>query len=168
VAHFLKAKVHPRTGQPFQITRQTMEVLAAHHWPGNVRELENAIERACALSEDHTIRVSDLPPVLQQYFKETASDTIFAVPSFGVSEARLGPPQTPHSVGAIASQPGQPGGEAAAGRPLGPLKDFLREQELTYLNRALTYTGGDKEKAAELLEISLATLYRKLSEDDEA
>jgi len=51
---------------------------------------------------------------------------------------------------------------------LGPLKDFLREQELTYLNRTLTYTGGDKEKAAELLDISLATLYRKLSEDEAA
>jgi len=167
VAHFLKDKVHPRTGQPFQITRQAMEVLGAHNWPGNVRELENAIERACALSEDHTIRVSDLPPVLQQYFKETSSDTIFAVPSLGFSESRLGSPQTSPAAGAIASPSGQTTGDAAAGRPLGPLKDFLREQELTYLNRALTYTGGDKEKAAQLLEISLATLYRKLFEDEE-
>src|SRR5437899_1142399 len=93
VAHFLKDKVHPRTGQPFQITRQAMEVLCAHDWPGNVRELENAIERACALSEDHIFRVSDLPPVLHQYFKETSSDTIFAVPSLGFSESRLGSPQ---------------------------------------------------------------------------
>jgi transcriptional regulator with PAS, ATPase and Fis domain len=68
----------------------------------------------------------------------------------------------------MASPSSQIGGEAGAGRPLGPLKNFLREQELTYLNRALTYTGGDKEKAAQLLEISLATLYRKLSEDEEA
>src|SRR6266699_1209359 len=167
VAHFLKDKVHPRTGQSFQITRQAMEVLGAHNWPGNVRELENAIERACALSEDHTIRVSDLPPVLHQYFKETSSDTIFAVPSLGFSESRLGSPQTSHSIGVIASQSSQTAGEVAS-RPLGPLKDFLREQALTYLNRALAYTGGDKEKAAELLDVSLATLYRKLSEDDEA
>jgi DNA-binding NtrC family response regulator len=48
---------------------------------------------------------------------------------------------------------------------LGPLKTFLREQESIYLNRALAYTGGDKEKAAQLLGVSLATLYRKLSED---
>src|SRR3989442_1544582 len=168
VAHFLKDKVHPRTGQPFQITRQAMEVLCAHDWPGNVRELENAIERACALSEDHIFRVSDLPPVLHQYFKETASDTVFQVPSLGLTESRIGPPQTSHSAGAMASQSSQVGGEAAAGRPLGPLKNFLREQELTYLNRALTYTGGDKEKAAQLLEISLATLYRKLAKDAEA
>ena len=167
VAHFLKDKVHPRTGQPFQITRQAMEVLCAHDWPGNVRELENAIERACALSEDHIFRVSDLPPVLHQYFKETASDTVFQVPSVSLSESRIGPPRTSHLAGGIASQSSPTAGEVAS-RPLGPLKDFLREQELAYLNRALAYTGGDKEKAAELLDISLATLYRKLSEDDEA
>jgi len=166
VAHFLKDKVHPRTGQPFQITRQAMEVLCAHDWPGNVRELENAIERACALSEDHIFRVSDLPPVLHKYFKEISSDTVFEVPSVGVSESRIGPPRTSHSLGGIASQPSPTAGEVIASRPLGPLKDFLREQELAYLNRALAYTGSDKEKAAELLEISLATLYRKLSEDD--
>src|SRR5437667_1992698 len=169
VAHFLKDKVHPRTGQSFQLTRQAMEVLGAHGWPGNVRELENAIERACALSEDHTLRVSDLPPVLQQYFKDASSNTNFAVPSLAFSDYRIGPPQTSHPIGAIGSQASQSLGDASAGgRPLGPLKDFLREQELTYLNRALTYTGGDKEKAAQLLEISLATLYRKLSEDEEA
>jgi DNA-binding NtrC family response regulator len=165
VSHFLKDKVHPRTGQPFQITRQAMEVLCAHNWPGNVRELENAIERACALSEDHILRVSDLPPVLQQYFKETSSDTIFAVPALGLTESSLGPSQASHLLGIVGSESRQAAGEAA-NRPLGPLKDFLREQELTYLNRALTYTGGDKEKAADLLGISLATLYRKLSEDE--
>ena len=62
---------------------------------------------------------------------------------------------------------GQSTTEAVSNRPLGPLKSFLREQELAYLNRALAYTGGDKEKAAELLDVSLATLYRKLSEDEE-
>jgi DNA-binding NtrC family response regulator len=46
---------------------------------------------------------------------------------------------------------------------LGVLKDFLREQEVNYLNRALAFTGGNKEKAAELLGVSLATLYRKLA-----
>src|SRR5213592_4216460 len=111
VAHFLKNKVPSRTGQPFQITRQAMEVLCAHDWPGNVRELENAIERACALSEDHIFRVSDLPPVLHQYFKETASHTVFQVPSLGLTESRIGPPQTSHSVGAMAAQPSPTAGE---------------------------------------------------------
>ena len=48
----------------------------------------------------------------------------------------------------------------------GSLKTFLREQEVAYLQRALAQAGGDKEKAAGLLQISLATLYRKLSGDE--
>ncbi len=51
---------------------------------------------------------------------------------------------------------------------ISPLKNFLREQEVAYLNRALAHTGGDKEKTAEMLGVSLATLYRKLSEEEES
>ena len=46
------------------------------------------------------------------------------------------------------------------------LKSFLREQEKEYLNKVLHSTGGDKERAAKSLKISLATLYRKLPEDE--
>jgi transcriptional regulator with PAS, ATPase and Fis domain len=60
------------------------------------------------------------------------------------------------------------GSENAESQPVSSLKSFLRDQELAYLNRALAQTGGDKEKAAEMLGISLATLYRKLSEDADA
>ena len=45
------------------------------------------------------------------------------------------------------------------------LRQFMREQELTYINRALAQAGGDKEKAAQLLGVSLATLYRRLAEE---
>src|SRR5205085_7311986 len=166
VSHFLRGTTRARTGAPFQITRQTMEVLDAHHWPGNVRELENAIERACALCEDSVIRVTDLPLPLQQYFKESPSDTVFNVPS-APSQTEAAPPgQALYPVSGTAGQSGQSAADAVSNRPLGPLKVFLREQELSYLNRALAYTGGDKEKAAELLDVSLATLYRKLSEDE--
>ena len=47
-----------------------------------------------------------------------------------------------------------------------PLRNFLRDQELAHLNRALELSGGDKEKAALLLGVSLATLYRKLAGED--
>ena len=32
VAHFLKGKTNPRSGKPFQLTRQTMDLLSAHDW----------------------------------------------------------------------------------------------------------------------------------------
>jgi two-component system, NtrC family, response regulator PilR len=45
-----------------EIDPRAMERLISYGWPGNVRELENAIERACALSENGRIRLQDLPP----------------------------------------------------------------------------------------------------------
>src|SRR6476619_7477958 len=87
VAHFLKGKVHPRTGKPFQLTRPTLEALCAHDWPGNVRELENAIERACALAEENVIQAGDLPPQLQRYVTHSGATEIVeksAVPTSNV------------------------------------------------------------------------------------
>ena len=46
------------------------------------------------------------------------------------------------------------------------MKTFLRDEEITHLNRAMELSGGDKEKAALLLGVSLATLYRKLAGED--
>jgi two-component system, NtrC family, response regulator PilR len=47
------------------------------------------------------------------------------------------------------------------------LKAFLRSKESEYLSQVLTHMGGDKERAAKALRISLATLYRKLPEPKE-
>jgi len=45
------------------------------------------------------------------------------------------------------------------------LKGFLKAKEKEYLEQILASTNGDKEKAAQTLQVSLATLYRKLAED---
>lgn len=46
------------------------------------------------------------------------------------------------------------------------LRQFLRSKEREYLGQVLQSYGGDKEKAAKALRISLATLYRKLPDED--
>jgi DNA-binding NtrC family response regulator len=160
VAHFLKDKVNPRTNRPFQVTRQAMDILCAHEWPGNVRELENAIERAAALCEGDIIGIADLPPSL-------------------VAAARTGQPtQEPDAAAVLPSEVAiyplegrRPDGpDPAPGRgslpPVAPLKTFLKEQEMAHLNRALQECNGDKEKAALMLGISLATFYRKLGGEE--
>ena len=47
------------------------------------------------------------------------------------------------------------------------LKSFLRKKEQDYLDLVINSMGGDKEKAAEALKISLATLYRKMPQHDD-
>lgn len=152
--HFLRNKINSRSGKLYSITRKALNVLAIHDWPGNVRELENAIERACALCDDSTIRVADLPPVLRRNATEGGEDLV-------ETPEELDEPPVGLAVGG-ASAPAQ----ASFSQPIGSLKDYLRDQELTYVNRALAQTSGDKEKAAELLGVSVATLYRKLAEEE--
>ncbi len=164
VSHFLRDKINPRTNQPVQITRQAMEIISAHDWPGNVRELENAIERAAALCEENVIQVSDLPPAVSGAAAQASGGAELAeLPA--APSSKLFPL---HHTGAPAPAAGTPAAPGAPAAPQDdvPLKDYLREQEVAYLHRVLAHTGGDKERAAILLGISLATLYRKLSEDE--
>ncbi|MBI3192369.1 MAG: sigma-54-dependent Fis family transcriptional regulator, partial [Pedosphaera parvula] len=88
LGHFLREKVNPRTGRPFQVTSQVMDIFNTHDWPGNVRELENALERACALADGEVIRVCDLPPLLHKYARsETDDSTPVALPGGSASGA---------------------------------------------------------------------------------
>jgi DNA-binding NtrC family response regulator len=154
VARFLRDKVHPRTGQAYQVTRQAMAALTAYDWPGNVRELENAIERASVLSDTEVIKTDSLPPNVAEPAKRqpvdpAATDTkFFTLPEQEALELNGRKPSS------------------SGNAPLTTLKAYMREQELTYINRALSQAGGDKEKAAQILGISLATLYRRLSSDE--
>lgn len=43
-----------------------------------------------------------------------------------------------------------------------PLKEFMRDKERDYLKSVIKHMNGDKDKAARAMQISLATLYRKL------
>jgi DNA-binding NtrC family response regulator len=155
VGHFLKNKVDAKTGQPFQVTRAAMEALCAYEWPGNVRELENIIERACVLCEDNKIRTRDLPQPIQALTNST--DTAFVPRAPAPAEENVFPLNFPVDL------PGRPQGSTTSPPNIIPLKDFIRDQETGYLNTVLAQTGGDKDKAARLLGISMATLYRKLA-----
>ncbi len=161
VTHFLRRKAADRGLQPFSISRRAMEALHAHTWPGNVRELENAIERASALCEEGFIKLNDLPPILHPLGKSDFSDTEVALAPSGdtalitaasLKPANGRPPATPEP--------------SALNQPLGQLKDFMRDQESAYIQRAIAQAGGDKEQAARVLGVSLATLYRRLAEGE--
>ncbi|MDD4734484.1 MAG: sigma-54 dependent transcriptional regulator [Kiritimatiellae bacterium] len=136
VQHFLKRRARP--DQPtISIDHEAEIILERHPWPGNVRELENVIQHALAFAENNTITRSALPPKLVE------------------------------SVGEMPA--GESGSHAAASSQAAKfkgksLKAFLRSKEKEYLSNVMNNLNGDKEKAAQALDISVATLYRKLSD----
>jgi transcriptional regulator with PAS, ATPase and Fis domain len=162
VAHFLKDKTHPRTGRAFQVTQQAMTALSAHAWPGNVRELENALERATALCDGELLELADLPAAIAGPARPAPASAAGAEP------APL--PAVPPTAHYPLQRPAQPAAQQAGASPdpacFQPLRVLIHHQEAAHIERALELANGDKEKAATLLGISLATLYRKIAGED--
>jgi DNA-binding NtrC family response regulator len=66
------------------------------------------------------------------------------------------PPQVLRQTG-----PAMPSGNSAL--PVGrSLDDYAKEQERAFIEETIKFNGGNREKAARMLGISMATLYRKL------
>ena len=182
IAHFLNMRGEAYGGVKFRITRRAMSSLIDHNWPGNVRELENAIERCCALCFNNVIQWEDLPPAIRKRGPGIEGDTAimadqnaisnsskelkeedFYPLNFGnlASNSRSDLPDSQKEVSSKMPSIGQ-----SDLTPNANLKAFLKEQENQFIIRTLAQFGGDKEKAAQKLGVSLATLYRKLAEEE--
>jgi len=121
---------------------QVVEAMESYSWPGNVRELRNVVERAALLCRDDTVRVEDLP--------------------LEITDRRLHPAlvaAAAHAPGAFAPGPADfAAGAAQAGNPAGSLQDLERQRILEVLQSTRWHRG----RAAEVLGISVRTLYRKI------
>jgi DNA-binding NtrC family response regulator len=140
VEHFLRK--HTRAGvhdNPLQIEENALRTLCAYRWPGNVRELENAMERACALCDNGVVRTRDLPPQVVRAENVPAGGFGGGAPVPVVSEGVL-------PVGAT-------------------LDEYISGQERRFIEETIRLNRGVREKAAQMLGISTATLYRKLDAD---
>lgn len=162
IAHFLDGKIHPRGGKGYTISSEAIEVCTSYAWPGNVQELENALAHARVVCKDNVIQPCDLPRAVQQLRPAVE-------PARGASDENGNAAILARAAASIPGQPLLAGDLPSAGRQLAttelvPLKKYLRDQEINYLHQTLAMVGGSKERAAELLRISLATMYRKLSE----
>lgn len=58
--HFASQIGKETRGREAVLSDESLEQIARHTWPGNVRELENAIERACILSDSSMLEPADL------------------------------------------------------------------------------------------------------------
>jgi DNA-binding NtrC family response regulator len=63
----------------------------------------------------------------------------------------------------VAFAQGEKAEKAIASMPVGQtLDEFIQQQERGYIEATLAHSGGSREKAASMLGISMATLYRKV------
>jgi DNA-binding NtrC family response regulator len=164
VAHFVQLNCQRQGAPPPSFSDEVMGVLKCYRWPGNVRELQNAVERATALCDGGVVLLKDLPERVLE-----------AVAAGGTVPSRADTQQSSTQPLAAARPICEPiidpslaekaAGAAQWSRGFSPmqLKEFLHRQEVDYIEQVIQAAGGDKEKAAEMLGISMATLYRKLA-----
>ena len=116
------------------IQPEALQILCEHTWPGNIRELENTIERAAVLCTGDSIDAASLPDRLLAGR---------ATPAPGLSQLVMGDADDPADLS---------------------IKRASRRAEEDLIRRALVETGGNRTKAAELLEISHRALLYKIKE----
>jgi DNA-binding NtrC family response regulator len=138
--HFLAASCR-RSGLPDRgFSPTAMAMLETNPWPGNVTQLKNTVARAHSLADGNTIERAHL-------FAPTQQDGP-ALTAGGLAGL----------VGGVAAQGAQQEDEDVTESDILP----FQEEEKRLLSRALRATRGNVRRAAQLLAIGRATLYRKI------
>jgi DNA-binding NtrC family response regulator len=163
-----------------QLRPRVENALVQHRWPGNVRELQNWAQRT-ALSRlaspsppEHPGMPSREPPCCLHESSPELTGALAPefVPTRGPTRVPDGPdascaPDVPWGAGEVGcAWPGMLHTEAPAaeeGITLKLARCSLEEAERAVIGRALQETGGNKRRAAEMLGMNRATLYRKLA-----
>ena len=136
--HFVSWHAGRMQLQPPVISAPAMRALLDYAWPGNVRELENAMERAVVLAEDGRIGLDELPPAVRGV---RAGDTTALSVNQSSAVVHAGTSDTDLSV-----------------------KRQTESLERTLIAQALQRTGGNRTRAAQLLDLSHRALLYKIRE----
>jgi two-component system response regulator AtoC len=148
LAYRFALKTAKESGHPFDgISPAAVQLLQDYDWPGNVRELQHTIERAVILSPD---------PILQPHHFDSAR--LGLVVGGGPTPIRGTPIIRPVAAPI-------PGAAPAPADPNGfwlPSLDVVVAEQLL-IDEALSRAGGNRTKAAGLLNMSVRTLRHKLN-----
>ena len=119
-------------GRPVAIETDAFQCLLAYDWPGNIRELRNVIRTSLAICDGGVVRLRDLP-----------------------SEVRHG--AAGGQDGSVQGRIAEPDAVGEDGKPLSPIEAAERQA----LIKAIRTTEGNMARAADLLQVSRSTLYRR-------
>ena len=170
--HFLKM-VTARNGRstPTGIDQRAMRALREYDWRGNIRELENAIERAVLLAPSALVTLNNLPPRLRDGVAGLASpspplSTQWAMPPAASTVGPLLRAMIPDEPPLCEPPPSEPPPGAFA-PPVLPeegvdLAAVVEALETSLIRQALARTGGNRNRAAQLLRVNRTTLIEKI------
>jgi DNA-binding NtrC family response regulator len=138
IEHFLR-QLAPSAGKTVVgMEADCLELLKSQRWPGNVRQLRNVIERALIVTRGPMISTADLPDEITVDMPQSVKPSPPAgfKPDNGLRSTL----------------------DVHVGMSLSAVKREL-------LLQTLKFTGGNKAKAAEILGVSLKTLYNHLKDE---
>ena len=132
--HFVDRFCRDLNKKPLALSSAALDELNAYTWPGNVRELQNCIERAVILCDGDAIQ----PRHLNLSFRQPAAAAAPVATAW--DEIDL------------------------SGTMADALRRVTAEVERRKLEQALGEAAGNKQRAAEVLQISYKTMLQKLKE----
>ncbi|RST85401.1 sigma-54-dependent Fis family transcriptional regulator [Aquibium carbonis] len=143
LAEWFLARFSREEGKAFNaLSADALAAMRHHSWPGNVRQLENLMRRLVVLNDGHTIELHMLPADIRAS-AATATPGVHGP----AADARRPLASTPSLAAAVDAPP-----------VVGPLEATIREA----IERAITASGGSIPKAAQMLDVSPSTLYRRI------
>jgi len=144
------------------------QIFLKHSWPGNVRELKNVIKNALFTSDGIIITINDLPldfieELPLQTNPESLNSNINEQFNNSVIERTDNQQNIQQSTNPINQNVTQ---DATIGIDYDPNAHRLKTWEVKVVSEAINKAGGNVAKAARLLGVTRATLYRKMRRYD--
>ena len=121
-----------------EIDGRVMDMFRAYRWPGNVRELRNVLERALIIAGEGTITPAHLPKSFQSGVAQRADSPLTAAQKTVEGDDLL--------------------------KVTLPVGTTLDQAERELIEITLRHTNNNKTRAADILGISIKTLFNKLRE----
>ncbi len=179
VDYMLQKLVKERKAKATRLSDEAMATLVRYPWPGNVRELGNVVYHSAVVAQGDIILMKDLPDTLLK----SGESPVAAIEPVGPSEvaAPESKPVTPSATSALPGVPepvmDPPDSDLIRGDTLqssfDTVYDKVKEREgkriLSYIEkqmiqRAVSDTGGNQARAADILGITRNTLKKRLDE----
>ncbi len=154
-----------KTKSDVRFEPDAIRVLMRYAFPGNVRQLLRLVEEMDAVSETRRIRAADLPEYIRRS-GGSGGETPDHSPRSGGAESRnaqsgadAGYSEIQGTGGILRTERMETGAQTSGEFP--PLDEIITEVEKTWMQKALETTGGNCERAIQLLKISRARFFER-------